>query len=191
MRVKVPSGKKTTECSLAGAAQHAARIGGAAVPVETLDELRAQALQQRTGEGHVCHLALDDEAKLRRQRRGEHDAVEVACVIADHHALARRQVLGEAHGERQPREHAETARASGARGRAPLRQARQHDQQGERDQADGRESSRISHSAYSTRSGARHEGPVTWRAASQSLVAHERRRMRGCELVLFMLMRGR
>ena len=75
-------------------------------------------------------------------------------MVADHHALARRQVLGEAHGERQPRGTQKQAR-QGARGRAPLRQARQHDQQGERDQADGHKRSRSTTGAYSTRSGTR------------------------------------
>ena len=50
VRVKVPSGKNTTELSLGRVAQHATRIRGAAVAVEALHELRTESPQQRSGE---------------------------------------------------------------------------------------------------------------------------------------------
>src|SRR2546429_9205273 len=66
----------------------------------SLHELRAQTPEYHPGERHGGHLALDDEAEARRQRRREDDAVEVAGVIAHHHALARRDALREPHPER-------------------------------------------------------------------------------------------
>ena len=97
VRVKVPSGKNTSESPWRALRSTRRASRGAALAVEALDELRAQPPQQRAGERHRGHLALDDEAEARRQRRGEHDAVEVAGVIAHHHALPGRQAFGEAH----------------------------------------------------------------------------------------------
>ena len=98
--------------------------------VEALHELRTESPQQGSGERKVRHLALDHEGEARRQCGGEHDAVEVAGVVADHHALARRNALGELHRERHTR-HGEKGARQGAGGRAALLHARQHQQQHE------------------------------------------------------------
>ncbi len=88
-----PLRKEHQRVSLIGIAQHAPRIRRAAVPIEAFHELRPQALERRAGQRHGRHLALDDEAEAWRQRRGQHEAVEVAGVIADHDALPRGQML--------------------------------------------------------------------------------------------------
>ena len=90
---KVPSGKEHQGLAGGRQFQHAARIGRALVAVESLDELRAQAPQQQTGQRYSHHLLLDDEGKVGRQCRDDGDGIDVAGMIGHHHAGRLRQPL--------------------------------------------------------------------------------------------------
>ena len=81
MRVNVPSGKNTSECPSRRLRRTRRASARAAVAVEALDEFAPSLPQQQRRPAVPGHLALDHEAKARRQRRGEHDAVEVAGVV--------------------------------------------------------------------------------------------------------------
>ena len=96
-------------------------------------------LQQRPGQRHGGHFALDDEAEARRQGRGEHDAIEVARVVADHHALAlRAERSADLTVSGMPASAQEDAGRRRAP-RAPLRHARQRYQQHQRRKPEGQE----------------------------------------------------
>ena len=70
------------------------RVSDAAlVTVEPLDEGRAEPAQQQARERHAHHLLLDDKGEIRRQGGRGHDAVDVACMVGDHHAGSVRQAL--------------------------------------------------------------------------------------------------
>ena len=98
-------------------------------------------------------FALDDEPKARRQRGGEHDAVDVARVVGHDHALPGRQALRKRTVSGIPAA-VRKARARCAGRRAPLLQAAAAAPAAGARSGPGRERPRCIHSVYSSRRGA-------------------------------------
>src|SRR5208282_924926 len=101
------------------------------VPIDAVDECRAETAQQQAREGYSHHLFLDDEGKFGRQRRYGHDPVDVAGVIGDDHAWRTRQPLDPVDAQRNSR-NAEKPTRKRAGGPAPGAQAGQEHAEQER-----------------------------------------------------------
>ena len=122
--------------TVGGVAQYAQRIRRAALAVEALDELRADAVQEPAGERYTGHLALDDEPEAGRKGGGEYQSVEVARVVGDDHTLSSRQLIEGADGELHARSPKEGAgeRPRGAPAPVEARQQQGGQRRGQPDQ---------------------------------------------------------
>ena len=83
-------------------------------PVEALDENAADPLHRQAGVPGGTQLRLGDEGDRPRQRRHQHQDVEVAGVVGDQHARlvaemleAADQQAGAGNAKQQPRRHAD------------------------------------------------------------------------------------
>jgi len=60
-----PLGKKRQGIPVDRISEDFAGVRGAAMAIEALHEMRAQAPEQQTRQGHIVHLSFDDEGELR------------------------------------------------------------------------------------------------------------------------------
>ena len=171
----VPSGKNATASPSSSASQDAPRVAAALVAIGALDEVVAEAVQQEADERQARGFLLDHEAEARRQQREEERPVEVARMIRDDDAGARRQAFepGRAHAKAAEPEVRAADRAR--RGPARLEAGQGEDRQG--GEQDHRQREQVEPRA-----------PTRAAAGSRSCRETARRGCGYCELVPVMLM---